>query len=224
MSDFRFTPEAAADLFEIWTYIASDNQDAADRVEAAVLDVCDFLVQNLKAAGCAESSRDVRSGSGPSSGFLTTSSYIAPRHARLRSSVSYMACAISSEFCELRSLKLPRAFAITPLVDFFFLQIQPLAAFRSSPPGFRLLLSSQHAIVLHPRVFPVFSLPSSLKHEKEFIVTKHKTTSDATQSCRKTRPWSAPIPNPKIFRHPSDTYTHPPPWTPGSRSTGRPVS
>jgi plasmid stabilization system protein ParE len=30
---YRFTPEAAADLFEIWSYIAVDNTMAADRVE-----------------------------------------------------------------------------------------------------------------------------------------------------------------------------------------------
>jgi plasmid stabilization system protein ParE len=28
MTGYRFTPEAAADLFEIWSYIASDNAEA----------------------------------------------------------------------------------------------------------------------------------------------------------------------------------------------------
>ncbi len=45
MTGFRFTPEAAGDLFEIWSYIASDNQDAAERVEAAVYHACAFLAQ-----------------------------------------------------------------------------------------------------------------------------------------------------------------------------------
>jgi plasmid stabilization system protein ParE len=30
---FRFTPEASADLFEIWNYIAADSEESADRVE-----------------------------------------------------------------------------------------------------------------------------------------------------------------------------------------------
>jgi len=45
MSGYRFTPEAAADLFDIWSYIASDNVEAADRVEAAIYDACSFVVQ-----------------------------------------------------------------------------------------------------------------------------------------------------------------------------------
>ena len=40
MAGYRFTPEADADLFEIWSYIARDNPDAADRVEAASCDAC----------------------------------------------------------------------------------------------------------------------------------------------------------------------------------------
>jgi plasmid stabilization system protein ParE len=42
---YRFTPEAAADLFEIWSYVASDNAEAADRVEAAIYDACAFVAQ-----------------------------------------------------------------------------------------------------------------------------------------------------------------------------------
>ena len=45
MSGYRFTPEAAADLFDIWSYIASDNVEAADRVEAAIYDACSFVAQ-----------------------------------------------------------------------------------------------------------------------------------------------------------------------------------
>src|SRR6266849_210779 len=33
MSSYRFTPQAIDDLFEIWSYIATDDVDAADRVE-----------------------------------------------------------------------------------------------------------------------------------------------------------------------------------------------
>jgi plasmid stabilization system protein ParE len=43
MAGYRFTPEAAADLFEIWSYIASDNAEAADRVETAIYDACSFI-------------------------------------------------------------------------------------------------------------------------------------------------------------------------------------
>ncbi len=42
---YRFTPEAATDLFEIWSYIACDNAEAADRVEAAVYDACSFVAE-----------------------------------------------------------------------------------------------------------------------------------------------------------------------------------
>jgi plasmid stabilization system protein ParE len=45
MTEYRFTPEAEADLFEIWSYIARENPDAADRVETAVHDACSFLSQ-----------------------------------------------------------------------------------------------------------------------------------------------------------------------------------
>jgi plasmid stabilization system protein ParE len=32
MSDYDLTPLARSDIFEIWAYIADDNEDAADRV------------------------------------------------------------------------------------------------------------------------------------------------------------------------------------------------
>jgi plasmid stabilization system protein ParE len=43
MSEFRFTPQAADDLLDLWSFIARDNADAADRVEAAVYRACDLL-------------------------------------------------------------------------------------------------------------------------------------------------------------------------------------
>jgi plasmid stabilization system protein ParE len=36
MSRFQLTPQAIEDLFEIWTYIARDNLEAANAVEDAV--------------------------------------------------------------------------------------------------------------------------------------------------------------------------------------------
>jgi plasmid stabilization system protein ParE len=43
MIPFEFTPQAAADLFEIWSYIAADSPEGADRVEAAVYEACALL-------------------------------------------------------------------------------------------------------------------------------------------------------------------------------------
>lgn len=45
MTLYRFTPQAADDLFEIWEYIARDSVDAANRVEAAIYEACDFLAE-----------------------------------------------------------------------------------------------------------------------------------------------------------------------------------
>ena len=45
MTLFQLTPEAAADLFEIWSYIAADNPRAADRVESAIYQACAFVAE-----------------------------------------------------------------------------------------------------------------------------------------------------------------------------------
>lgn len=45
MIDYRFTPDAEDDLFDIWCYIACDSVAAADRVEFAVHDACAFLAR-----------------------------------------------------------------------------------------------------------------------------------------------------------------------------------
>ena len=45
MSGFVLTPRAKADIFNIWAYIADQNQDAADRVEQAIFDACAFLAE-----------------------------------------------------------------------------------------------------------------------------------------------------------------------------------
>jgi len=42
---YRFTPEAAGDLSDIWSYIASDSVEAANRVEEAIYDSCSFIAQ-----------------------------------------------------------------------------------------------------------------------------------------------------------------------------------
>jgi plasmid stabilization system protein ParE len=43
MKKYRFTPQARADLFDIWNFIARDNREAADHVEAAIFRSCDLL-------------------------------------------------------------------------------------------------------------------------------------------------------------------------------------
>lgn len=45
MSRYLFTPQAAGDLFEIWSFIATENLKAANRVEEAVHAACEFLAQ-----------------------------------------------------------------------------------------------------------------------------------------------------------------------------------
>jgi plasmid stabilization system protein ParE len=43
MSGYVLTPLARADIFDIWSYIAEGSEDAADRVEQAIIDACAFL-------------------------------------------------------------------------------------------------------------------------------------------------------------------------------------
>src|SRR5258708_30201322 len=43
MSVYRFTPQAADDLLGIWSFIAQDNLEAADRVESAIFRACSLL-------------------------------------------------------------------------------------------------------------------------------------------------------------------------------------
>jgi plasmid stabilization system protein ParE len=45
MNRYQFTPQAARDLFEIWTYIARDNVEAANRVEEAIFKACALLAE-----------------------------------------------------------------------------------------------------------------------------------------------------------------------------------
>ena len=43
MSVYRLTPRAKGDLRSIWSYIAADSVEAADRVEEGIYDACAFL-------------------------------------------------------------------------------------------------------------------------------------------------------------------------------------
>ena len=46
MSRYRLTPKAKSDLRSIWSYIAADNIEAANRVEGAIYDACAFLANS----------------------------------------------------------------------------------------------------------------------------------------------------------------------------------
>ena len=46
MSGYRLTPQAVGDLLDIWSLIAKDNSQAADRVEAAIFRACDLLADS----------------------------------------------------------------------------------------------------------------------------------------------------------------------------------
>ena len=45
MSAYALTPLAKADIFDIWSYIAEDSEDAANRVELAIYDTCAFVAE-----------------------------------------------------------------------------------------------------------------------------------------------------------------------------------
>jgi hypothetical protein len=46
MSDYDLTPLAKAGIFEIWVYIAEDNEAAADPVEQSIYDACKFVAES----------------------------------------------------------------------------------------------------------------------------------------------------------------------------------
>ncbi len=46
MSVYVLTPFAKADIFGIWSYIAGDSEEAADRVEQAIHDACAFVAES----------------------------------------------------------------------------------------------------------------------------------------------------------------------------------
>lgn len=62
MSDYVLTPLARTDIFQIWSYIAEQNEDAADRVEQAIYDACAFVAQGPMRGHCrpALTTRSVR--------------------------------------------------------------------------------------------------------------------------------------------------------------------
>ncbi len=45
MSSYALTPLAKVDIFDIWSYIADDSEDIANRVEQAIYDACAFVAE-----------------------------------------------------------------------------------------------------------------------------------------------------------------------------------
>jgi toxin ParE1/3/4 len=45
MRDYKLTPKAARDIFDIWLWIAQDSVESADRVEAAIFKNCQILAE-----------------------------------------------------------------------------------------------------------------------------------------------------------------------------------
>ncbi len=45
MRAYALTRLAKADIFDIWSYIAGDSEDSADRVEQAIYDACAFVAE-----------------------------------------------------------------------------------------------------------------------------------------------------------------------------------
>jgi plasmid stabilization system protein ParE len=45
MSDYSLTPFAKADIFNIWSFIAEDSENAADQVQQAIYDGCRFVAE-----------------------------------------------------------------------------------------------------------------------------------------------------------------------------------
>ena len=45
-SAYALTPLAKADIFDIWSFIAEDNEDSADRVEQAIYEACSFIAES----------------------------------------------------------------------------------------------------------------------------------------------------------------------------------
>jgi plasmid stabilization system protein ParE len=52
MSVYVLTPLARADIFDIWSYLAENNEAAADRVERAIYDACAFVAEGPMRGHC----------------------------------------------------------------------------------------------------------------------------------------------------------------------------
>ena len=52
MSVYVLTSVAKADIFDIWSYIAEANEEAADRVERAIYEACAFVAEGPMRGHC----------------------------------------------------------------------------------------------------------------------------------------------------------------------------
>jgi plasmid stabilization system protein ParE len=52
MKAYRLTPKAEDDFFTIWTYIAADNPDAADRLETELFHACQRIADKPDLGHC----------------------------------------------------------------------------------------------------------------------------------------------------------------------------
>jgi plasmid stabilization system protein ParE len=88
MSAYALTPRARRDIFEIWSYIAADSVEAADRVEHAIFDACAFLAEGPMRGHVRVSLTTRPVASGRSRVIRITPLSIAPKQFHYRSSPS----------------------------------------------------------------------------------------------------------------------------------------
>ena len=86
MSRYVLTPRARADIFNVRSYIADEREAAADRVEQAIYDGCEFVSSAPSRAIRVPTSRIGYSDSGLSLDIRTTQLCIDPMSLRRRSS------------------------------------------------------------------------------------------------------------------------------------------
>lgn len=101
MSDYALTPLAKTDIFDIWSYIAGDSPDAADRVEQAIYDACAFLPTALYVVIFGRISQHGPSVSGPSPAIPTTPLFIGLKRLRFKLSPCCMGKEISNAFLKI---------------------------------------------------------------------------------------------------------------------------
>jgi plasmid stabilization system protein ParE len=84
MSVYALTPLAKTDIFDIWSYIAGDNEETANRVEQAIYDACAFVAEAPCAAIPVPTSLAARCVSGRSPVIPTTPLFTGPRRLPFR--------------------------------------------------------------------------------------------------------------------------------------------
>lgn len=99
MSGYAFTPLAKADIFDIWSYIAEENEDAALSVDKQSTTLAPFLpMDHYYVVIQGPISQAGPSVSGRSPAIPTTPSFTGPKPPRFRLSPSCMGKEISDAF------------------------------------------------------------------------------------------------------------------------------